>query len=174
MRVGEAVLVVAALVWGRAEAAVYNSYSRAELLRYREEVRDMFQHSYNSYLTHAHPYDELRPLSCDGVDTWGSYSLTLIDALDTLAVMGNYSEFNRVYNIIAERKDFDANINVSVFETNIRIVGGLLSAHLMARRAGVEVPYGWPCQGPLLSLAEDVVRRLLPAFNTPTGEKHRH
>ena len=166
MRVGEAVLVVAALVWGRGEAAVYNSYSRAELLRYREEVRDMFQHSYNSYLTHAHPYDELRPLSCDGVDTWGSYSLTLIDALDTLAVMGNYSEFNRVYNIIAERKDFDANINVSVFETNIRIVGGLLSAHLMARRAGVEVPYGWPCQGPLLALAEDVVRRLLPAFNT--------
>jgi mannosidase alpha-like ER degradation enhancer 2 len=55
----------------------------------------MFQHAYESYLTHAYPYDELRPLSCDGVDTWGSYSLTLVDALDTLAVMGNYSEFNR-------------------------------------------------------------------------------
>ena len=54
-------------------------------------------------------------LSCDGVDTWGSYSLTLIDALDTLAVMGNYSEFTRVYNIEAERTDFDANINMSVF-----------------------------------------------------------
>jgi mannosidase alpha-like ER degradation enhancer 2 len=55
----------------------------------------MFQHSYDSYLSHAYPYDELRPLTCDGVDTWGSYSLTLIDALDTLAVMGNFSEFNR-------------------------------------------------------------------------------
>jgi len=129
----------------------------------------MFQHSYNSYLENAYPYDELRPLSCDGVDTWGSYSLTLIDALDTLAVMGNYSEFNRVYNIIAERTDFDANINVSVFETNIRIVGGLISAHLMARRAGVPVSAGWPCTGPLLALAEDVVQRLLPAFDTPTG-----
>ncbi len=58
----------------------------------------MFQHSYESYLSHAYPYDELRPLTCDGVDTWGSYSLTLIDALDTLAVMGNFSEFNRSVN----------------------------------------------------------------------------
>ena len=162
-------IVLLSLMLAGVQAGVYNEYSREDLLKYREEVREMFQHSYNSYLEHAYPYDELRPLSCDGVDTWGSYSLTLIDALDTLAVMGNYSEFNRVYSIIAERKNFDANINVSVFETNIRIVGGLLSAHLMARRAGVSVPVGWPRQGPLLSLAEDVVRRLLPAFNTPTG-----
>merc|ERR1719189_2996523 len=111
----------------------FNTYTRQELMRWREEVREMFQHSYNSYLEHAYPYDELRPLSCDGVDTWGSYSLTLIDALDTLAVMGNYSEFNRVYSLIEKRTDFDANINVSVFETNIRIVGGLLAAHLVAR-----------------------------------------
>jgi len=145
------------------------SYNLDEIHRYREEVREMFQHAYNSYLEHAYPYDELRPLSCDGVDTWGSYSLTLIDALDTLAVMGNYSEFRRVYSIIEKRTDFDANINVSVFETNIRIVGGLLAAHLVARRAGVEVGPGWPCSGPLLALAEDAAQRLLPAFDTPTG-----
>ena len=59
--------------------------------------------------------------------------------MDTLAVMGNYTEFRRVYSIIEKRTDFDANINVSVFETNIRIVGGLLAAHLVARRAGVQV-----------------------------------
>ena len=84
-------LVLLTLVMAGVQAGVYNEYSREDLLRYREEVREMFQHSYNSYLEHAYPYDELRPLSCDGVDTWGSYSLTLIDALDTLAVMGNYS-----------------------------------------------------------------------------------
>ena len=49
-----------------------------------------------------------------------SYSLTLIDALDTLAVMGNYSEFRRVTEIILSTLDFNKNINVSVFETNIR------------------------------------------------------
>ena len=56
----------------------------------------MFHYAYDGYLNYAYPYDELRPLSCDGVDTWGSYSLTLIDALDTLAIMGNYTEFQRL------------------------------------------------------------------------------
>ena len=130
----------------------------------------MFHYAYDGYLKYAYPYDELRPLSCDGVDTWGSYSLTLIDALDTLAIMGNYTEFQRVYQLLSQRKNFDADINVSVFETNIRIVGGLLSAHLMARKAGVpDLESGWPCTGPLLRLAEDAANRLLPAFDTVTG-----
>lgn len=132
-------------------------------------MSEMFHFAYDGYLKYAYPYDELRPLSCDGVDTWGSYSLTLIDALDTLAIMGNFTEFRRVYELISEREDFDSNINVSVFETNIRIVGGLLSAHLMARRAGVLLEEGWPCSGPLLRLAEDAAKRLLPAFDTDTG-----
>lgn len=94
----------------------------------------MFQHAYDSYLRFAYPYDELRPLSCDGVDTWGSYSLTLIDALDTLAIMGNATEFRRVVDIVLKRQTFDTDVNVSVFETNIRIIGGLLSAHLLSHK----------------------------------------
>lgn len=31
----------------------------------------MFNHAYSGYLNYAYPYDELRPLTCDGVDTWG-------------------------------------------------------------------------------------------------------
>lgn len=31
----------------------------------------MFQHAYNGYLKYASDYDELRPLTCDGVNTWG-------------------------------------------------------------------------------------------------------
>lgn len=92
----------------------------------------MFQHAYDGYLRHASNYDELRPLTCDGHDTWGSYSLTLIDALDTLATMGNFTEFRRAARLLEEKMDFDRDINVSVFETNIRIVGGLLSAHLLS------------------------------------------
>ena len=53
---------------------------------FREQTKAMFYHAYNNYLNKAYPYDELRPLTCDGVDTWGSYSLTLVDALDTLFV----------------------------------------------------------------------------------------
>ena len=34
-------------------------------------MKDMFYHAYNGYLEHAYPYDELRPITCDGHDTWG-------------------------------------------------------------------------------------------------------
>lgn len=144
-------------------------FSDHKLGIYRSRVLEMFQHAYDGYMKYAYPYDELRPLSCDGVDTWGSFSLTLIDALDTLAIMGNYTEFRKVAAMIAENINFNININVSVFETNIRVVGGLLSAHLLSRKAQMPLEPGWPCSGPLLRLAEDVATRLLPAFDTKTG-----
>ncbi|XP_067638961.1 ER degradation-enhancing alpha-mannosidase-like protein 2 [Eurosta solidaginis] len=143
-------------------------YTKEDMVELRERVRAMFQHAYEGYIQYASDYDELRPLTCDGVNTWGSYSLTLIDALDTLVTVGNYTEFRRMAKLI-ETIDFDKDINVSVFETNIRIVGGLLSAHMLSRRAGVVLEEGWPCEGPLLRLAEDVAHRLLPAFDTATG-----
>jgi mannosidase alpha-like ER degradation enhancer 2 len=83
--------------------------------------------------------------------------------------MGNFSEFRRVAHHLVSTLDFDRDINVSVFETNIRVVGGLLSAHLLSRRAGLDLEPSWPCHGPLLRLAEKVARKLLPAFNTSTG-----
>ncbi|XP_060800763.1 ER degradation-enhancing alpha-mannosidase-like protein 2 [Amyelois transitella] len=144
-------------------------YKKEDIIRLREEVREMFQHAYDSYLRYAYPYDELRPLSCDGVDTWGSYSLTLIDALDTLVIMGNYTEFNRVVDIVLQKQNFDMDNNVSVFETNIRIIGGLLSAHLLSHKTGMKLEPGWPCNGPLLRLAEDVAQRIIAAFDTTTG-----
>jgi mannosidase alpha-like ER degradation enhancer 2 len=33
----------------------------------------MFHHAYDGYIEYAYPYDELRPLTCDGHDTWGRY-----------------------------------------------------------------------------------------------------
>ncbi|XP_052895309.1 ER degradation-enhancing alpha-mannosidase-like protein 2 [Anopheles moucheti] len=169
------------LVWCCIAACIFLSvsevqglrkYAANDMHRLRERVRQMFHHAYDGYLQYGAPYDELRPLSCDAIDTWGSYSLTLIDALDTLAVMGNYTEFGRVVQLLRDRS-FDADINVSVFETNIRIIGGLLSAHLLSYHADLAsmglVKPGWPCEGPLLEIAEDVAQRLLPAFDTATG-----
>lgn len=38
----------------------------------------MFYHAFDGYMEHAFPRDELRPLSCSGEDTIGSYALTLV------------------------------------------------------------------------------------------------
>ena len=60
------------------------------------------------------------------------YALTLIDALDTLAVLGNKTEFARAVSLLDRQLRFDVDVAVSVFETNIRVLGGLLSAHMLA------------------------------------------
>ncbi|CAH8544777.1 unnamed protein product [Schistosoma mattheei] len=135
----------------------------------KDRVRKIFYHAYDNYLKYAYPLDELRPLSCDGHDTWGSFSLTLVDALDTLVIMDNVTEFRRAARALLDHLDSEKNVNASVFETNIRVVGGLISAHLLSRRAGFEVEPSWPCSGPLLRQAEVFASKLLPAFDTPTG-----
>lgn len=135
----------------------------AERLQLKNLVKDMFYHAYDNYMLHAFPMDELRPSSCSGEDSLGGYSLTLIDALDTLVVMGNYTEFeSRVWWIVTNLS-FDIDKPVSVFETSIRILGGLLAAHLSATK----IISGYNDE--LLDMAVDVGERLLPAFDTPTG-----
>jgi mannosidase alpha-like ER degradation enhancer 2 len=57
------------------------TYSKNDLIKLREEVREMFYHAYDSYLKYAYPYDELRPISCDGIDTYGRYTHTFIFTL---------------------------------------------------------------------------------------------
>ncbi|CAD6199695.1 unnamed protein product [Caenorhabditis auriculariae] len=150
----------------------YNGYfTESDMARYRDKVKNMFYHAYNGYLAHGYPLDELKPISCTGQDTWGSFSLSLVDALDTLLVMGNTTEFMRAIDLVLKSVRDDVNVNVSVFETNIRVVGGLISAHMLVGKVpGLEEEMpGWPCDGPLLRLAVKMADRLLPAFNTDTG-----
>ncbi|XP_016891372.1 ER degradation-enhancing alpha-mannosidase-like protein 2 [Cynoglossus semilaevis] len=162
------VIVPPLLLWILNNAAAQH-FAEEQMAAVRQRIKSMFYHAYDSYLNNAFPYDELRPLTCDGQDTWGSFSLTLIDALDTLLVLGNRTEFQRVATLLQESVDFDIDVNASVFETNIRVVGGLLSAHMLSGKAGMELEPNWPCSGPLLRMAEDSARKLLPAFQTPTG-----
>jgi mannosidase alpha-like ER degradation enhancer 2 len=140
----------------------------------------MFGHAYNNYLTLAFPHDELLPLECKGTDSLGGYSLTLVDSLDTLAVLtdcyifdikqgqilGFRKEFEFAVEWISEHLSFHLDRNVSVFETNIRILGGLLSGHLLATHPNTRIEnYG----GKLLTKAIDLGDRLLKAFETQNG-----
>lgn len=49
-----------------------------------------------------------------------SFSLSLIDSMDTLLTMGNVSEFQSAYNRVISKPSFDIDVNTSVFEANIR------------------------------------------------------
>jgi mannosidase alpha-like ER degradation enhancer 1 len=54
--------------------------------------------------------------------------------------LGNHSEFEKAITWVGDNLDFDLDANVSVFETNIRVLGGLLSGAFPPPR--ITVPFG--------------------------------
>ncbi|XP_057560844.1 ER degradation-enhancing alpha-mannosidase-like protein 1 isoform X3 [Hippopotamus amphibius kiboko] len=105
-------------------------------------------------------------------DVLGNYSLTLVDALDTLAIMGNSSEFQKAVKLVINTVSFDKDSTVQVFEATIRVLGSLLSAHRIITDS--KQPFGdmtiKDYDNELLHMAHDLAVRLLPAFeNTKTG-----
>uniref|UniRef100_A0A8C4W971 alpha-1,2-Mannosidase n=1 Tax=Gopherus evgoodei TaxID=1825980 RepID=A0A8C4W971_9SAUR len=151
----------------------------------RDAARGMFAFGYDNYMRHAFPQDELNPVHCRGRgpdradpsnlninDVLGNYSLTLIDALDTLAIMGNSSEFQKAVKLVIDTVSFDKDSTVQVFEATIRVLGSLLSAHIII--TDTKQPFGdmtiKDYDDELLHMARDLAVRLLPAFeNTKTG-----
>ncbi|KAF8378329.1 hypothetical protein HHK36_029668 [Tetracentron sinense] len=149
----------------------------------REKVRKMFYHAYDNYMTHAFPHDELKPLTKTYTDSlselgnlklehlphnYNGSALTLIESLSSLVILGNNTEFERAILWLSENLTFDVDARINLFECNIRVLGGLVSAHILAtdsRNRFVQGIY----QDQLLILAEDLGKRFLRAFNTPTG-----
>ena len=147
------------------------SLSRSEIEALRDEVKEMFTDTLESYNVHAYPADELKPMSCEGVNTFGSesgFAVTLIDALDAMAVMGNKTAFERGVRAVIDNTRFDVDAHVSLFEMNIRVLGGLLSAHLLASDEATGFGIEW-YEDELLELANDLGEAFLPAFETKTG-----
>ena len=163
--------------------------------------------------------DRFNPGHIELNDPLGNYSVTLIDSLSTLAVLASSSStrngenralryFQKSVAALVEQygdgtsgaagqgkrgRGFDVDSKVQVFETVIRGVGGLLSAHLFAigelpirgydvkelmlggpihesgQPPGLQWPDDFVYDGQLLRLAYDLGRRLLPAFYSATG-----
>lgn len=49
--------------------------------------------------------------------------MTLVDSMDTLVIIGDLEEFEHVVKMVIRDVQFDTDVIVSVFETNIRMIG---------------------------------------------------
>lgn len=128
-----------------------------------EMVKKEFLHAWEGYKKYAWGHDDLKPLSKSYHD-WYNESLLMapVDALSTMLIMGLESEAALTKKLILKKLDFNKNIDVQLFEINIRLLGGLLSV------------YQLDGDKRLLDLARDLTDRLLPAFSSPTGMPYRY
>lgn len=132
----------------------------------RQTAWDMFDFGFNNYLRHAFPKDHLMPISCQGDNFQGGMALTLVDALDTLVMMQRRGDLKMAVERLGKVLDFDMDSRVHVFETSIRVLGGLISGHILLSRDPSLVP---TYRGLFLEQAVALADRLLPAFNTRSG-----
>jgi mannosyl-oligosaccharide alpha-1,2-mannosidase len=128
----------------------------------REFIKQMMKDAWDDYVRYAWGENELKPISQTGQDggIYGDSKIgaTIIDSLDTLFIMGYNDEYKKGRDWVAQNFDFSTvNTSVSLFETNIRIVGGFLTAYALTG----DTLY--------VNQAYDVGKRLLPAFDTPSG-----
>jgi len=150
----------AALAAGTFSDAVTAEELAASDIRGRERaeaVRGAMSHAWENYRTQAWGADELKPQSGRGENNWAGVGMTLVDSLDTLFVMGMMQEFNEAREWVSANLNYGNVGSISVFEVTIRCLGGLLAAYELSR------------DDLFLQKALDLGRRLMPAFNTPTG-----
>ncbi|MET0336443.1 MAG: glycoside hydrolase family 47 protein [Caulobacter sp.] len=130
------------------------------------DVKSQFQWAWRHYVDKAWGKDEINPVSGTSQSFFikgHDLGLSLVEALDTLWIMELDEEFQQGLDWVKTSLNVDVDGDAQVFETNIRLVGGLISAHLA-------------CGDPvLLAKAKDLADRLAKAFEaSPHGLPWRY
>lgn len=146
-----------------------------------DSVVEMFRFAWDGYYTYAYPHDDLLPKNNSWSDSRNGWGLLMVDGLDTAIIMEQTDIVNIILDFIPTI-DFTKNnavlnppngppnpASTSLFETNIRYIGGLLSSydllkgpfsHLKCSKSNVDA---------LLTQAQSLADTLKFAFDTPTG-----
>ena len=94
----------------------------------QKAVVEAFKHAGRAYKMYAWGKDELRPIS-KGSNEQYNLGLTLVDALDTMWLMGLSDEFEEARNWVKEEMVIGVDKDVNLFFTTISVLGGLLSTY---------------------------------------------
>ncbi|KDN45181.1 hypothetical protein RSAG8_05096, partial [Rhizoctonia solani AG-8 WAC10335] len=122
----------------------------------RQDAIDLFTGAYADYKKYAWGHDSLAPLSKTFIDDRNGWGATIVDAMSTMKMMGLEDLFTEAVNF-SSKIDFNrskTSDKVSLFETTIRYLGGLISAYELggkknqalidrAREVGNKLSNGW-------------------------------
>ena len=120
-------------------------------------VKEATESAWRAYVSFAWGNDTLLPLARMGENDYSGVAVTMVDSLDLLYMMGLEQEFHTACDWIVENLSFDIQEGVNVFETTIRVLGGLLSAYAQSNREDLK------------EMAVRLGDKLLPAFDTHLG-----
>lgn len=137
----------------------------------REQVKDAFKLSWEAYEQHGWGYDEFHPVSKKGrYMATNGLGWIIVDALDTMMLMNLTKELNHAREWISTSLSYEKDQDVNTFETTIRMLGGLLSAHYLSQILPAFEPIGGsPDEDLYLEKASDLADRLLTAYDSPSG-----
>ena len=146
-----------------ADSAAPRAMTTDEKEAMADRVKAEALRSWQAYKKYAWGHDELHPLSKQPFDWYGKTLLmTPVDALDTLTIMGLKPQADEARELIDTKLNLDQDIYVKDFEITIRLLGALISNYELTGDKR------------LLELADDLGRRMLPMFNSPTGMPYEY
>ncbi|GJN73642.1 maturation of Asn-linked oligosaccharides protein [Purpureocillium lilacinum] len=136
------------------------------------EVKQAFEQSWNGYVKHAFPHDTLHPVSNSYEDDRAAWGVTVVDALSTAIIMEKEHFVAKMLDHISKidftttAKENDA---ISLFETNIRYLAGLLSGYDLLKGPFSGLVKDAAKVQNLLDQAKSLADSLSIAFNTTSG-----
>ncbi|KAG9126786.1 maturation of Asn-linked oligosaccharides protein [Ceratobasidium sp. 392] len=121
-----------------------------------QDAINVFSAAYADYKKYAWGHDSLAPISKSAIDDRNGWGASIVDAMSTAKIMGLNDIFNEAVNF-STKIDFSnskTSDNVSVFESTIRFLGGLISAYELggkkdagliakAKQLGDKLAYAW-------------------------------
>ncbi|KAJ1883104.1 mannosyl-oligosaccharide alpha-1,2-mannosidase [Coemansia sp. RSA 1722] len=131
----------------------------------RQRVVEAARNAWQAYRRDALGSDEYHPVSHSGTNlTEQGIGYFIADVLDTLLLMGLKNEYQQGRDYLVQHLGFEQTGSVSLFETTIRVLGGLLSAFHWSGESDKE----------LLRLANELGLRLLESFDYDSGIPRKH
>ncbi|KAJ5247084.1 Mannosyl-oligosaccharide alpha-1-2-mannosidase [Penicillium chermesinum] len=132
-------------------------------------VKEAFQHAWDGYMKYAFPHDELHPVSNGHGDSRNGWGASAVDALSTAIIMGNADAVNTILDHIAKIDYTQTNDQVSLFETTIRYLAGMLSGYDLLNGPASGLVSDQSKVDTLLTQSKNLAEVLKFAFDTPSG-----
>ena len=132
-------------------------------------VKDAFTFAWNGYFTTCEGQDELEPVTNTCTNPRNNWGASAVDALSTALVMESEPIVAEILNYIATIDYTTTATEVSLFETTIRYLAGMLSGYDLLKGPLSNLTTNASAVDTLLTQSTSLADSLSFAFNTSTG-----